>query len=362
MAVGDDVRRLDGSRRSEVRPSKALAPPHSNVRRTPRPSSKPSSTRVNKHFANPHPWTGNRSTMGIAARHSPGVASVPPMIPTSARLTAKASFLMRERWTLCRSPDDPSRPSRKVVNLSRRQSWRRHPGASVRLAPFDPRTGMIRPIRNWRGAADRLRDYAHRDLSHLTHMPSTSTFAAGDWHACGGRREKAVAADEVFRKTRQDPGLLLDPDGAQQSHAGICRRHAGPKRKATTAIDQMIANYITNDIRTKYPAMVDGFLAMPYELDCGSAAGSDAGAAAAGRSSIHLPRPCGTSPAESPFREEESPRPKPRRPPSLPRGPPFHRARHSAIRRLRPCWAWLTPCWPARFFIGKAKWTNRSRC
>jgi tetratricopeptide (TPR) repeat protein len=40
----------------------------------------------------------------------------------------------------------------------------------------------------------------------------------------------------------------------------------GESAKATTAIDQMFANYLTNDVRTKYPAMVDGFLAMPYEL------------------------------------------------------------------------------------------------
>lgn len=115
-------------------------------------------------------------------------------------------------------------------------------------------------------AAERLRHYDAPGLAHLTHMPSHIDIRRGRWQEAVVASEKAIAADETYRKLVNPPGfywLLMLHNNHMLAYAAAMQ---GESVKATAAIDQMLANYLTNDLRRKYPAMVDGFLAMPYEL------------------------------------------------------------------------------------------------
>jgi tetratricopeptide (TPR) repeat protein len=115
-------------------------------------------------------------------------------------------------------------------------------------------------------AADRLRHYEAPGLAHLSHMPSHIDIRRGRWQEAVAASEKAIAADEAYRKLVQPPGfywLLMVHNNHMLAYAAAMR---GERAKATSTVEQMLANYLTNDLRAKFPMMIDGFLAMPYEL------------------------------------------------------------------------------------------------
>jgi tetratricopeptide (TPR) repeat protein len=114
-------------------------------------------------------------------------------------------------------------------------------------------------------AADLLRNYAP-GLGHLTHMPTHIDIRRGRWQQAVVASEKALAADAAYRKLVKPPGfywILMIHNHHMMAYAAAMQ---GESRKATETIREMIATEITDEIRTKYPAMVDGFFAMPYEL------------------------------------------------------------------------------------------------
>ena len=115
-------------------------------------------------------------------------------------------------------------------------------------------------------AANRLRDYAP-GLAHLTHMPSHIDIRRGRWQPAVTACEKAIAADAAYRKIVKPPGfywILMAHNHHMLAYAAAMQ---GDSRKATQTIQEMIAAYFSGEIPRQYPAMVDGFFAMPYELD-----------------------------------------------------------------------------------------------
>jgi tetratricopeptide (TPR) repeat protein len=113
-------------------------------------------------------------------------------------------------------------------------------------------------------AADRLRDL-QPGLAHLVHMPSHIDVRRGRWKEAERANEKAIAADEAYRRIRPEQGfyrLYMLHNRHMLAFAATMR---GESARAIGAIDQMIAA-VPPDWAKANAAIADGVLAMPLEL------------------------------------------------------------------------------------------------
>jgi tetratricopeptide (TPR) repeat protein len=104
-------------------------------------------------------------------------------------------------------------------------------------------------------------------LAHMTHMPSHIDIRCGRWQPAVVACEQAIAADAAYRKLVTPPGfywILMAHNHHMLAYAAAMQ---GESHKAKQAIQDMIATYFSGEIPKRYPAMVDGFFAMPYEID-----------------------------------------------------------------------------------------------
>jgi tetratricopeptide (TPR) repeat protein len=113
-------------------------------------------------------------------------------------------------------------------------------------------------------AANRLRDLLP-GLAHLVHMPSHIDVRRGRWKAAEGANEKAIAADDAYRKIRPNQGfyrLYMLHNRHMLAFAAVMRGESG---RALRAIDEMIAS-VPPAWAKQNAAIADGALAMPLEL------------------------------------------------------------------------------------------------
>jgi len=113
-------------------------------------------------------------------------------------------------------------------------------------------------------AAERLRDL-QPGLAHLVHMPSHIDVRSGRWKEAEQANEKAIAADEAYRKVRPNQGfyrLYMLHNRHMLAFAATMR---GESARAIRAIDQMIAA-VPPEWARQNAERADGVLAMPLEL------------------------------------------------------------------------------------------------
>ena len=113
-------------------------------------------------------------------------------------------------------------------------------------------------------AADRLRDL-QPGLAHLVHMPSHIDVRRGRWREAERANEKAIAADESYRKARPAQGfyrIYMLHNRHMLAFAAVMRGESG---RAIRAIDEMIAA-VPPEWARENAALADGALAMPLEL------------------------------------------------------------------------------------------------
>jgi len=113
-------------------------------------------------------------------------------------------------------------------------------------------------------AADRLRNL-QPGLAHLVHMPSHIDVRRGRWKEAEQTNEKAIAADEAYRKLRPNQGfyrLYMLHNRHMLAFAATMR---GESARAIRAIDQMIAA-VPPEWARQNAERADGVLAMPLEL------------------------------------------------------------------------------------------------
>jgi tetratricopeptide (TPR) repeat protein len=113
-------------------------------------------------------------------------------------------------------------------------------------------------------AADRLRDL-QPGLAHLIHMPSHIDVRRGRWEEAERANEKAIAADEAYRRVRPNQGfyrIYMLHNRHMLAFAAVMRGESG---RAIRAIDEMIAA-VPPDWARQNATLADGALAMPLEL------------------------------------------------------------------------------------------------
>jgi tetratricopeptide (TPR) repeat protein len=113
-------------------------------------------------------------------------------------------------------------------------------------------------------AADRLRDL-EPGLGHLVHMPSHIDVRRGRWQQAVAANQKAIAADKAYRQTVPNQGfyrLYMAHNYHLLAYAAMMQ---GQSKLATEAIQEMAAG-IPQEFLKQNAAMMDPFLALPYEL------------------------------------------------------------------------------------------------
>ncbi|HEV3167099.1 MAG TPA: tetratricopeptide repeat protein [Isosphaeraceae bacterium] len=113
-------------------------------------------------------------------------------------------------------------------------------------------------------AAERLRDL-QPGLAHLVHMPSHIDVRRGRWKEAERANEKAIAADESYRKVRPNQGfyrIYMLHNRHMLAFAALMRGESG---RAIRAVDEMIGA-VPPEWARQNAALADGALAMPLEL------------------------------------------------------------------------------------------------
>src|SRR5205807_5636041 len=113
-------------------------------------------------------------------------------------------------------------------------------------------------------AANRLRDL-EPGLGHMVHMPSHIDVRRGRWQEAVTANEKAIAADVAYRKIVPQQGFYRIYMAHNRHMLAYAAMMQGESKKATRAIDDMLAEIPEEFIKQTAP-MIDGFFAMPYEL------------------------------------------------------------------------------------------------
>jgi len=113
-------------------------------------------------------------------------------------------------------------------------------------------------------AANRLRDLEPA-LGHITHMPSHIDVRRGRWQEAVTANEKAIAADAAYRKIMPQQGFYRIYMAHNLHMLAFAAMMQGESKKATQAIENMLAG-IPEEFITQSAPMIDGFFAMPYEL------------------------------------------------------------------------------------------------
>ena len=114
-------------------------------------------------------------------------------------------------------------------------------------------------------AADRLRDL-QPGLPHNVHMPSHIDIRVGDWHKAITANLKAVEADRRYRQILGPPKDLIIVYAAHNGHMlAYAAMMTGQRELAMKHIRAMVAG-LPEDFLKEYAMMVEGLVAMPYEV------------------------------------------------------------------------------------------------
>lgn len=111
--------------------------------------------------------------------------------------------------------------------------------------------------------ADRLRDLTP-GLGHLVHMPSHVDVRRGRWQQAIVANEKALVADRRYQAIQPKQGFYGLYIAHDHHMLGYAAMMAGQSGKALRAMDEMIAT-MPLAWREEFPAIADGYLAMPLE-------------------------------------------------------------------------------------------------
>ena len=185
--------------------------------------------------------------------------------PTDAdvgALTAEAMIDLRpwKQWTSDGQPEPGTTELLHVLECVLARSPL-HPLAlhlyihAVEASPFPERADA---------AADRLRNLTP-GLEHLVHMPSHIDVRRGRWEQAIVANENAIAAEAAYRRIVPGANIksLLRTNRHTLVFAAIM---AGQYRKAKDAVQEMLAEMPETYVLGQC-ALVDGFFAMPYELN-----------------------------------------------------------------------------------------------
>jgi tetratricopeptide (TPR) repeat protein len=177
-------------------------------------------------------------------------------------LTAEAIMDLRpwDQWTLDGKPQPGTDVVLRTLNAVLTQSPQ-HPLAlhllihAVEASSHPERADA---------AADRLRDL-QPGLGHLVHMPSHIDVRRGRWQQAIDANQKAIAADKAYRVSVPNQGfyrLYMAHNHHLLAYAAMMQ---GQSKLATEAIQEMAAG-IPEEFIKQNAAMMDPFLALPYEL------------------------------------------------------------------------------------------------
>jgi tetratricopeptide (TPR) repeat protein len=186
-----------------------------------------------------------------------------PQDPDVGALFAEAMMDLRpwDQWT----PEGQAQPGTDeiiatldaVIKLAPRHPFANHLYIHAVEASPHPERALA--------AADRLRDL-QPGLPHNVHMPSHIDIRVGDWHKATAANISAVDAD---RKYRQVVGPAKDMIIVYAAHNGHMLAYAammtGQRELAMQHIRAMVAG-MPEDFLKEYAMMVEGFVAMPYEV------------------------------------------------------------------------------------------------
>jgi tetratricopeptide (TPR) repeat protein len=114
------------------------------------------------------------------------------------------------------------------------------------------------------GAADGLRELAP-GLGHLTHMPSHIDVRRGRWEEAIAANRKAIAADGAYVKRAHPPNFYRVYMAHNRHMLAFASMMTGQSRQAADALRAMI-EAMPEAWRQENAAIVDGFLASPYEV------------------------------------------------------------------------------------------------
>jgi tetratricopeptide (TPR) repeat protein len=96
-------------------------------------------------------------------------------------------------------------------------------------------------------------------------MPSHIDIRRGRWQEAVVANEKAIAADKAYRAAAAQQGSYRTYMAHNHHMLAYAAMMQGESQKATQAIQELL-NDIPQEFRKKNPAVVDGYIAMPYEL------------------------------------------------------------------------------------------------
>lgn len=113
-------------------------------------------------------------------------------------------------------------------------------------------------------AADRLRDL-QPGLGHLVHMPSHIDVRLGNWQKAVVANTKALAADAAYRKLSPKQGFFNVYAAHNYHMLAYAALMQGESGRSTQTIKAMLGAVPADWVKAN-AAMVDGFLAVPFEL------------------------------------------------------------------------------------------------
>jgi tetratricopeptide (TPR) repeat protein len=113
-------------------------------------------------------------------------------------------------------------------------------------------------------AADQLRDL-EPGLGHLVHMPSHIDVRRGRWQQAIIANQKAIAADKAYRQTVPNQGFYRLYMAHNHHLLAFAALMQGQSKLATEAIQEMAAG-IPEEFLKQSAAMMDPFIALPFEL------------------------------------------------------------------------------------------------
>jgi tetratricopeptide (TPR) repeat protein len=114
-------------------------------------------------------------------------------------------------------------------------------------------------------AANRLRDLVP-GAEHLVHMPSHIDVRVGHWQEAIVANERAIAAEKSYLQTTRVHDAYSPAHAHNHHMLAFAAVMQGESARATQAVKDLLAE-IPEDYVTAFPEAVDGFFAMPFELD-----------------------------------------------------------------------------------------------
>jgi len=216
---------------------------------------------LGKRYADPQPADRKPLDEAYAKAMSDLWKSFPGDADVGA-LTAEAMMDLRpwNQWTLAGQAqpgtDEVIRILDAVLDLSPKHPLALHLTIHAVEASPHPEKADI--------AANRLRDL-EPGLGHMVHMPSHIDVRRGRWQEAVTTNEKAIAADVAYRKIMPQQGFYRIYMAHNRHMLAYAAMMQGESKKATRAIEDMLAEIPEEFIKQTAP-MIDGFFAMPYEL------------------------------------------------------------------------------------------------